>query len=93
MGRLFFRMGWLMGLGAGAVLAFAQYRSNVTGRDLVTVLENLPQELKEAGSEWQARLKQAMAAGRQAATEREEEIERELAGQESDRQEVPDAVV
>lgn len=90
MGRLFSGMGWLTVLGAGAVLAFAQYRSSETGRDLVTVLKNLPEELQAAGTEWQGRLMQAVVAGKQAATEKEEEIERELAAKDPERHQEPD---
>ncbi len=82
MGRILSGMGWMTVLGGAAVMAFAQYRSNRTGRDLVTVLQNLPEELKEAQAEWQECLLAAMDAGRKAAAEKEEQIERELSAHE-----------
>lgn len=90
MSKFLSSMGWLTVIGAGATLAFAQYRSNETGRDIVTVLGNLPEELKQAEAEWQERLMRAVAVGRQAAGEREEEIERELSAQETGIREIPD---
>lgn len=89
MGRLFSGMGWLTVIGAGAALAFAQYRANETGRDVVTVLKNLPEELQVSAMEWQARLMQAVAEGKKAADAKEVELEQDLAGQGYNRQESP----
>ena len=82
MARLLSGMGWMTALGGAAIVAFAQYRSNQTGKDIVTIMQNLPQEIKEAQAEWQQRLLTAMEAGRQAAGEKEAEIEQALSAQE-----------
>ncbi len=82
MGRLLSGMGWMTVLSGAAVLAYAQYRSNQTGKDIVTILQNLPDELKKSQAEWQQRLLTAMEAGKQAAAEKEAEIEQELSAQE-----------
>lgn len=95
MARLFTGMGWLAAAGTAAVLAFAQYRSHETGRDMVTVLKNLPEELKQSRAEWQERVEKALQEGKQAAAEREAQIDRELSGtaETADREEVPDYIV
>ena len=76
-----------------AVLAFAQHRSNETGRDIISILQNLPQELKEARAEWQQKAMVAMEEGKKAAAEREAEIYRELSAQEPVGQEIPGYIV
>ncbi len=81
MGRLLSGLGWTAAAGTVAALAFARYRSNETGKDIVTVLGNLPEELQEAQSEWRRRLQKALAEGREAAAERELRFERELEGE------------
>jgi len=86
-------LGWITAGAAVATIAFAQYRSSETGRDIVTVLQNLPQELKEAQAEWQQKAMDAMEEGKRAAAEREAEIDRELDVHETHEQEVPDFIV
>lgn len=93
MGKLLSGMGWMTVIGGVAVIAYAQYRSNETGKDIVTVLKNLPEELKQSQSEWQERLMKAMEDGKQAAAEKEAEIDEKLRAQETQSEEVPDYVV
>ena len=80
-------------IGGIAIIAYAQHRSNETGKDILSVLNNLPEELKQSQAEWQERLMRAMEAGKQAAAEKEAEIEQELNAQDTQPQEVPDFVV
>ncbi|MFA6002006.1 MAG: hypothetical protein WC828_07850 [Thermoleophilia bacterium] len=73
----------MMALAAGAaVYVYAQRRSEETGRDLGTVLSNLPQELKESSGVLKQHMGEAAIAGRKAAMEREAEIDRQLSGEE-----------
>lgn len=72
------RLGIVAGLAGAAVVIYAQRRSQKTGRDLVEVLLNLPQELKETKAELQVQLMAALDKGRQAAAQKEAEIDREL---------------
>jgi Sec-independent protein translocase protein TatA len=93
--RLFGGLGWMAAAGTAAVLAFAEYRSRETGRDLATVLKNLPDELKQSQAEWQERLGKAVEEGKQAASRREAEIDQELTGiaKTEHKEEVPDFIV
>jgi Sec-independent protein translocase protein TatA len=90
-------MGWMAAAGTAAILAFAEYRSRETGRDLSTVLKNLPDEFKQSQSEWQERLRKALEEGKLAANRREAEIDSELreagAKENRDREETPDFIV
>lgn len=84
MGKLMGKAVWL-GLAAGAaVLVYALRRSAKTGRDIGTVLSNLPEEFKESGEELQQHVEEALSAGRKAAAEREAEIDRQLNEEEQD---------
>lgn len=93
MGKMFSGFMWTVGAGAVAIVAFAYYRNSVTGRDMMTVIENLPEELREAGEEWKQRLQAAVSEGKMAAARREAEIEAELAGVENEAALAPDYVV
>ena len=88
MGHFMSGLGKVAGLAAVAVMVYAQRRSARTGKDVVTILSNLPAELKESQAEWQERLMEAVEVGRQAAAEREAELERDLSG---DRPQAPQA--
>ena len=81
------------GLAAVAVLVYAQRRSAQTGRDVVTVLSNLPEELKESQVEWQGRLRKAVEIGKEAAAAREAEIDRELGEPQTQATPVTDYIV
>lgn len=72
------RLGVVVGLAGAAVMLYAQRRSQRTGRDLGTVLSNLPQELKETKAELEQKVRVALERGRRAAAEKEAEIDREL---------------
>ena len=78
MGRFFSGLGKAAGLAAIAVAVYTQKLSSETGRDFMTVLLKLPEELKQSQAEWQKRLEHAVDAGKKAAAEKEAEIEREL---------------
>ena len=81
-------------LAAGtAVYIYAQRRSAATGRDVGEVISNLPQELKESGGSLKHHMEEAAAAGRKAASARENEIERELNGEEEDQIQIREFVV
>lgn len=82
MGR-FFGGTIIVALAAGAaVYAYAQRRSEMTGRDMGAVLTNLPQELKDSSGVFRQHMGEAALAGRKAAMEREAEIDRQLNGEE-----------
>lgn len=78
MGRFMSGLGMTVGVAVIAVVAYAQKRSAETGKDIMTVLSNLPDELKRSQAEWQKKLEVAVDAGKKAAAEKEAEIEREL---------------
>jgi len=80
MGKLFAKLGWTGMIAGAAVLVYAQRRAEKTGRDMGAVLANLPGELKQTQAELQQEVKEAVEVGRKAATEREAEFDRELAG-------------
>lgn len=93
MGKIFSGFFWTVSTGALAVVVFAHYRSAATGRDMMSVIENLPEELRQASEEWRQRLEAALAEGKEAAARREAEIEAELAGIENETFQAPDYVV
>lgn len=93
MGKIISGFMWTVGAGAVAVIVFARYRSNATGRDMMTVIENLPEELRLASEDCRQRLQAAFAEGKEAAARREAEIEAELAGIENETFEAPDYAV
>lgn len=72
------RIGLLAGLAGAGLLIYAQKRSEKTGKDIGTVLSNLPEELQETKEQLQHRAKVALEAGKQAAAEKEAEIDRQL---------------
>lgn len=82
-----------VGAAAVAVVLFARYRSAVTGRDMRSVIENLPEELRQAGEECRQRLGAAFEEGKVAAARREAEIEAELSVAGTSAGEAPDYVV
>jgi hypothetical protein len=81
--KFFSTVGLTIGLAGAAVWMYAQRRSQQTGRDITTVLSNLPEELKQTKSELQREMKSAMSAGKRAAAEKEAQIDRELKEAES----------
>mgnify|MGYP001616533495 FL=1 len=93
MGKMFTRLGWAGMIVGAAVLVYAQRRSEKTGRDMGAVLANLPGELKQTQAELQQEVKEVVEIGRKAATEREAEFDRELAGADSGISPMPDFLV
>lgn len=80
MGKGVSRLG-LLAAAAGALLyIYARQRAEATGRDIHSVLANLPEELRGSWAEWQASARVALEAGMKAAREREADIEESLAG-------------
>jgi len=72
----------MAGLAGAAVLVYAQRRSEKTGRNVGTVLTNLPDELNETRGELEQQIREALEAGKKAAAEKEAEIDRQLAATE-----------
>ena len=70
--------GFTIVVAAAAVVVYAQKRAAETGRDTMTVLANLPAELKESQTVWQEKLETALEAGKEAAARKEVEIDRQL---------------
>ena len=93
MGKLAAKLAWTGLLAGAAVLLYARSRAQQTGRDMGTVLSNLPNELKESKAELEREVKVAVEAGKKAAAEREEEFERELSQDESGISPMPDFLV
>lgn len=80
MGKAASRLG-LLAAAAGALLyIYARQRAAETGKDIPSVIANLPEELRESWAEWQDSARVAMEAGMKAAREREADIEESLAG-------------
>lgn len=76
------KIGFTAVLAGAALLLYAKNRSDKTGRDIGTVLSNLPDELKETRGELQKEVKIALEAGKRAAAEKEAEIDRQLESEE-----------
>jgi hypothetical protein len=93
MSKLISSFGLVVGIAAAAALVYAKQRSAQTGKDVMSVLFNLPAELKESQAQWQQRLKEAVEVGKKAAAEKEAEIDRELEGEEAPVTSVPDYIV
>ena len=90
MGKLAGKLAWTGLLAGAAILLYARNRAQQTGRDMGTVLSNLPNELKETRAELEREVKVAVDAGKKAAAEREEEFDRELSRDESGISPMPD---
>jgi len=90
MGSMFSKLGWAGVIAGVAVTAYAQRRAGRTGRDMGQVLSNLPDELRQSRAEFEQELKEAVAAGKKAAAEREAEFDRELAQGDSGISPMPD---
>ncbi|MHB1389799.1 MAG: hypothetical protein ACYCXF_00985 [Thermoleophilia bacterium] len=76
------KLGMVSGLAAAVVLVYAQHRGEKTGRDVGTVLSNLPQEVNGTRDELRQQLSRAVAAGKRAAADKEAQIDRQLADEE-----------
>jgi hypothetical protein len=76
------KLGVAIGIAGAAVLMYAQRRSERTGRDVGTVLSDLPGELRETRAELEKQLRKALEMGKKAAGEKEAEIERQLSADE-----------
>lgn len=70
----------LVGLGAGVVLALAYRRSKDTGEGVLQSLKAMPADARRYAEELRGRVQQAVASGRQAAVEKESEIDTVLTG-------------
>ena len=90
MGKLAAKLGWAGLLAGAAVLLYARSRAQQTGRDMGTVLSNLPNELKATRAELEREVKVAVEAGKKAAAEREEEFDRELSREDTQISPMPD---
>jgi len=93
MGKLFSKLAWTGIVAGAALLYYAQRRAEKTGRDVGTVLGNLPNELKESRSEMEKEVRQAVEVGKKAAVEREAEFDREFAEADSGISPIPDFLV
>ncbi|MHB9111441.1 MAG: hypothetical protein ACYC4D_02280 [Thermoleophilia bacterium] len=93
MGKLFSKLAWAGVIAGGAVVVYAQRRAQKTGRDMGSVLTNLPNELKETRSEMEREVKEAVEVGKKAAVEREAEFDREFAEADSGISPIPDFLV
>lgn len=71
-------LGVVVSLAGAAVVLYAERRAEKTGRDVGAVLANLPEELKATRTQLQKNLRQAMEAGKQAAADKEAQIDRQL---------------
>lgn len=76
-------VGILAGIAGAGVVLFARKRSAATGKDIAAIMSDLPAELKQAGGELKQRLQESIGIARQAAAEREAEIDREIAAAEA----------
>ena len=93
MGKLLSRLAWAGVIAGAAVVVYAQRRAQKTGRDMGSVLTNLPNELKETRSEMEREVKEAVEVGKKAAVEREAEFDREFAEADSGISPIPDFLV
>jgi hypothetical protein len=93
MGKLFSKIAWAGLIAGAAVYIYAQRRADKTGRDVGSVLTNLPNELMETRSEMEREVKEAVEVGKKAAVEREAEFDREFAEADSGISPIPDFLV
>ncbi len=78
MSNLVSKAGLAIVIGAAATIIYAQKRAAETGKDMMTVLSNLPDELKKTQAELKIKIDKAVNAGKQAADRKEKEIDRQL---------------
>ncbi len=71
----------LLALAAGGAAALAYRISQETGKGFVPALQDVPAEARRYYEDVRCRAQTALATGRQAAREKEEEIESVLTGQ------------
>ena len=76
-------IGLLAGIAGVGIVLFAQKRSAATGKDVGEILGNLPEELRQYGDEMKLRLKESVTIGKDAAAERETEIDQMIAEEEA----------
>jgi len=93
MGKLLSKLAWAGVIAGAAVVVYAQRRAQKTGRDMGSVLTNLPNELKETRSEMEREVKEAVEVGKKAAVEREAEFDKEFAEADSGISPIPDFLV
>ncbi len=93
MGKLISKLAWAGVIAGVAVVVYAKKRADATGRDVGTVLSNLPEELKETRNELEQDVKVAVEVGKKAAAEREIEFEKELGGADKEISPMPDFLV
>lgn len=93
MGKLLSKIAWAGVIAGAAVVVYAQRRADKTGRDVGSVLANLPNELKESRAEMEREVKEAVEVGKKAAVEREAEFDREFAEADSGISPIPDFLV
>lgn len=70
----------IVGLGVGVALALVYRSSRDTGKGLLESLRGMPADARRYAEDLRGRAQQAVASGRQAAAEKELEIETVLAG-------------
>ncbi|MCL6106145.1 MAG: hypothetical protein M1309_02175 [Actinobacteria bacterium] len=78
MSNLVSKAGLAIVIGAAATIIYAQKRAAETGKDMMTVLSNLPDELKKTQADLKIRIEKAVNAGKQAADRKEKEIDQQL---------------
>lgn len=93
MGKLLSKLAWTGIIAGAAVVVYAQRRAQKTGRDMGSVLTNLPNELKDTRSEMEREVKEAVEVGKKAAVDREAEFDREFADADSGISPIPDFLV
>lgn len=76
-------IGLLAGAAAAGAVLFARRRSAGTGRDIVEVMADLPDELRKAAAEIKVRASESITIARKAAAEREAEIDRLIEAEET----------
>lgn len=70
----------IIGIAAGVILALAYRSSKDTGKGLVQSLKEMPAGARRRAEDVRTRAQQAVASGRQAAAEKELEIEAVMSG-------------
>lgn len=70
----------IVGLGAGVVLALAFRSSRETGKGFLQCLMEMPADARRYAEDLRGRAEQAVASGRQAAVEKQSEIDAVLTG-------------
>jgi len=93
MGQILSKLGWGGVIAGVALVVYAQRRAQKTGRDLGSVLTNLPDELKGTRAELEQEVKYAVEVGKKAAVEREAEFDREISVGDSGISRMPDFLV